>query len=56
MIREKNNKLVVGSWVYVRRETHETTHETGTNPKLGEEVDGPYQVLNTDGHLLAPIG
>jgi transposase InsO family protein len=47
-IREKNNELGVGSWVYVRRETH----DTGINPKLDEQVDGPYQVLNNDGHTF----
>ena len=39
--------------MFVRREVH----ETGTNPKLNEQVDGPYKVLQTDGRtFLLRIG
>ena len=52
-IREKNKDVSEGSWVFVRREVH----ETGTNPKLDEQVDGPYKVLQTDGRtFLLRIG
>jgi hypothetical protein len=43
-IREKNKDVSEGSWVFVRREVH----ETGTNPKLDNQVDGPYKVVQTD--------
>jgi Chromo (CHRromatin Organisation MOdifier) domain len=32
----------------VRREVH----ETGTNPKLDDQVDGPYKVVQTDGRTF----
>jgi hypothetical protein len=52
-IREKFRDVSEGSWVFVRREVH----ETGTNPKLDDQVDGPYKVVQTDGRtFLLPIG
>ena len=47
-VREKNKELQVGSWVYLRREVH----ATGTNPKLDQQVDGPYRVVETDGRTF----
>jgi hypothetical protein len=35
-INEKNNEVLSGSWVYLRRELH----EAGRNPKLDDQVDG----------------
>jgi Chromo (CHRromatin Organisation MOdifier) domain len=46
-IKEKNKELLSGSWVYLRREVH----EAGRNPKLDDQVDGPYQVIATDGRV-----
>lgn len=47
-IREKNNELDVGSWVFVRREVH----DVGVNPKLDDPADGPFKVLGSDGHVV----
>jgi hypothetical protein len=44
-IREKNKELQAGSWVYLRREVH----DPGTNPKLDQQVDGTFRVVETDG-------
>jgi hypothetical protein len=43
-IKEKNKEVFSVSWVYLRREVH----EAGRNPKLDDQVDGPYQVIETD--------
>jgi Chromo (CHRromatin Organisation MOdifier) domain len=40
--------VLSGSWVYLRREVH----EAGRNPKLDDQVDGPYQVIETDGRVF----
>jgi hypothetical protein len=42
---EKNKELQAGSWVYLSREVH----DTWTNPKLDQQVDGPYRMFETDG-------
>jgi hypothetical protein len=47
-LKEKNNDVLSGSWVYLRREVH----EAGRNPKLDDQVDGPYQVIETDGRVF----
>jgi transposase InsO family protein len=47
-VRLKNKELQIGSWVFVRKEVH----DTGVNPKLDEQTDGPYRVLETDGQTL----
>jgi hypothetical protein len=47
-IKEKNKELLSGSCVYLRREVH----EAGRNPKLDDQVDGPYQVIATDGRVF----
>jgi hypothetical protein len=47
-IKEKNKEVLSGSWVYLRREVH----EAGQNPKLDDQVDGPYQVIATDGRVF----
>jgi hypothetical protein len=47
-IKEKNKEVLSGSWVYIRREVH----ESGRNPKLDDQVDGPYQVIETDGSVF----
>jgi transposase InsO family protein len=47
-IKEKNKELLSGSWVYLRREVH----EAGRNPKLDDQVDGPYQLIETDGRVF----
>jgi Chromo (CHRromatin Organisation MOdifier) domain len=52
-VREKNKDVSEGSWVFVRREVH----EMGINPKLDDQVDGPYRVVQTDGRtFLLRIG
>jgi hypothetical protein len=43
-IKDKNKEVLSGSWVYLRREVH----EVGRNPKLDDQVDGPYRVMETD--------
>jgi hypothetical protein len=43
-IKEKNKEVLSGSWDYLRREVH----EAGWNPKLEDQVDGPYKVIATD--------
>jgi hypothetical protein len=47
-IKENNKGLLSGSWVYLRREVH----EAGRNPKLDDQVDGPYKVIATDGRVF----
>jgi hypothetical protein len=47
-IKEKNKGVLPGSWVYLRREVH----EAGRNPKLDDQVDGPYKVIATDGRVF----
>jgi hypothetical protein len=47
-IKEKNKEVLSGSWVYLRREFH----EAGRNPKLDDQVYGPYQVIKTDGKVF----
>jgi hypothetical protein len=47
-INEKNKTVLSGSWVYLRREEH----ESGRNPKLYDQVDGPYRVMETDGRVF----
>jgi hypothetical protein len=47
-VREMNKELPAGSWVYIRREVH----ETGKNPKLDQQVDDPYRVVETDGRTF----
>jgi Chromo (CHRromatin Organisation MOdifier) domain len=47
-IRVKNKELDVGSWVFVRREVH----DTGVNPKLDDQADGPFRILGSDGHVV----
>jgi hypothetical protein len=47
-VRLKNKELQIGSWVFVRKEVH----DTGVNPKLDGQTDGPYRVLETDGQTL----
>jgi hypothetical protein len=43
-IKEKNKEVLSRSWVYFRRKVQ----EAGRNPKLDDQVDGPYQVIETD--------
>jgi hypothetical protein len=40
-VKEKNKDVLPNSWVYLRREVH----DVGQNPKLNDQVDGPYRVL-----------
>jgi hypothetical protein len=47
-IKENNKEVFSGSWVYLHREVH----ESGRNPKLDDQVDGPYQVIATDGRVF----
>jgi Integrase core domain/Integrase zinc binding domain/Chromo (CHRromatin Organisation MOdifier) domain len=47
-VREKNKELPPGSWVYLRREVH----ETGVSPKLDDQVDGPFRVLEAEGRTF----
>jgi hypothetical protein len=52
-IRENNKDVSERSWVFVRCEVH----ETGTNPELNDQVDGPYKVVQADGRtFLLRIG
>jgi hypothetical protein len=41
-------ELDFGSWVFVRREVH----DTGVNPKLDDQADCPFQILGSDGHVV----
>jgi hypothetical protein len=51
--RPKNDGITKYSWVYVRKEVH----AAGTNPKLDDHIEGPFQVALNDGHtLLLRIG
>jgi hypothetical protein len=45
-VRPKNSSLSKGSYVFVRREVH----EPNVNPKLYQQVDGPYEVVSNDEH------
>jgi Chromo (CHRromatin Organisation MOdifier) domain len=47
-VREKNKDIRKEAWVYLRR----AVHEPGVNPKLYDQVDGPYQVIDTDGRTF----
>ena len=47
-VLKKNNDVTEGSWVLGTREVH----EAGTNPKLDDQVDGPYKVVQTDGRTF----
>jgi Chromo (CHRromatin Organisation MOdifier) domain len=47
-VKEKNKYVLPNSLVYLRREVH----EGGRNPKLDDQVDGPYRVLETDGRVF----
>jgi Integrase zinc binding domain/Chromo (CHRromatin Organisation MOdifier) domain len=47
-IKEKNKEVLSGSWVNLRREVH----EAGRNPKLGDQIYGPCQVIETDVRVL----
>jgi hypothetical protein len=40
--------VLSGSWIYLRLEAH----ESGLNPKLGDQVDGPYRLIETDGRVF----
>ena len=52
-VRPKNDSIPPDSWVYIRKETHNTE----VNPKLDKQVEGPYQVCRNDGHtMLLRIG
>jgi hypothetical protein len=52
-VRPKNDGIPKDAWVYVRKEVH----AAGTNPKLDEQVEGPFQVaLNDRNTLLLRIG
>mgnify|MGYP003561719933 FL=1 len=47
-VKEKNKNVRRDSWVYLRREVH----EVGRNPKLDDQVDGPFRVVETDGRVF----
>jgi hypothetical protein len=47
-VRPKNDVIPKDAWVYVRKEVH----AAGTNPKLDEQVEGPFQVALNDGNTL----
>jgi hypothetical protein len=47
-VRPKNDCIPKDAWVYVRKEVH----AAGTNPKLYEQVEGPFQVALNDGNTL----
>jgi hypothetical protein len=48
-IREKKKELQALSWVYLRREVY----DAGTKPKIYQQVNGPYQIVETDGRIFA---
>jgi hypothetical protein len=51
-VRPKNQGIPKGDWAYVRKEVY-----VGINPKLLDQVDGPYQVVDNDDHeLLLQMG
>jgi Chromo (CHRromatin Organisation MOdifier) domain/Integrase core domain len=47
-VREKNNELSVGDWCYLRKEEY----PLGVNPKLTDQVMGPYEIVETDGRAF----
>jgi hypothetical protein len=47
-VRPKNDGIPKDSWVYVRKEVQ----AAGTNPKLDDQVEGPFQAALNDGHTL----
>jgi transposase InsO family protein len=47
-VKEKNTEALPNSWVYLRREVP----EVGRNPKLDDQVDGPYRVKETYGRVF----
>jgi Chromo (CHRromatin Organisation MOdifier) domain len=47
-IKEKTKTELSGSCVYLRREVR----EAGRNPKLDDQVDGPYQLMETYGRVF----
>jgi hypothetical protein len=47
-VRQKNDGIEKDSWVYLRKEVH----DAGTNPKLDDQVEGPFQIALNDGHTL----
>jgi transposase InsO family protein len=48
-VREKNNELSVGDWCYLRKEEY----PLGVNPKLTDQVTGPYEIVETDGRTFS---
>jgi hypothetical protein len=48
IVKEKNKDVLPNSRVYLRHEVH----EVGRNPKLDDQVDGPYRVIETDGRIF----
>jgi Chromo (CHRromatin Organisation MOdifier) domain len=47
-VKENYKDVLPNSWVYLRREVH----EVGRNPKLDEQVYGPYRIVETDGRVF----
>jgi Chromo (CHRromatin Organisation MOdifier) domain len=47
-IRPKNKGIPEGDWVYVRKEVY----DAGVNPKLLDQVEVPFQVVDNDDHTL----
>jgi Chromo (CHRromatin Organisation MOdifier) domain len=47
-IRPKNNGIPESDLVYVRKEVY----DVGVNPKLLDQVEGPFQVVDKDDHTL----
>jgi hypothetical protein len=47
-VRDKNKEVRAGAWVFLRKELH----QVGVNPKLDEQVEGPYLVIATDGRTF----
>jgi transposase InsO family protein len=47
-VRPKNQGIPEGGWVYVRKEVY----DAGVNPKLLDQVDGPFQVADKDDHTM----
>jgi hypothetical protein len=47
-VRPKNQEVREGGWVYVRKEVY----DVGVNPKLLDQVEGPFQVFDNDHHTM----
>jgi hypothetical protein len=47
-VREKKKMIQADDWIYLRKKVH----DANVNPKLDSPADGPFEVLEMDGHTL----